>query len=1075
MDKFASKFFSMQMMTVGLFIFLFAIGAATFVESVHDTQTAKMYIYNALWFNLLLAYLGFNLIANIFRYRLFSRGKIAILAFHLAFLVILIGAAITRFVSFEGQMLIPEKGESNVLYSAEPYVFFRINDGKQQYLYDEQAFMSELDWWNGFSHQAQFPNHPSRIDIEYVDFKKKMVDSLVINDSIRTTSLEFVKDGQSHYISEGGFLLWDGMAVSYNKDNAMPGIELFKEGNKILMRVMKNVTALPMSALQQMDRNNPQIPDSLYTTIPMDTLVPLQKATLYNAAGVQFVFKDLKRNAKMMKVSSEKRDVGKDILTLRVTDGKESKLVDLEGGIGIIPDATVFQMNGLTYEMSYGAKQIQLPFSIACRDFQLDRYPGSDMASSYASEVTIIDNKNNFIEDRRIFMNNFMDYGGYRFFQSSYFSNEQGTILSVNHDRLGTMVTYIGYLLMGIGMILSLIVPGGRFRELNQKIKKQRERHAAIKNGGVVAIALLLSMSVFAQEHDHADQDHTGHDHSTEAVHQPKGPSLDAPFTVVSKEHSEELADLLVQDFRGRIIPMHTLCDQLIRKIHRGTKFKEYNAIQTIISAQMYPAHWMAEDMIYVSSKGGLRDQLGIEGKHISFAALTDTATGAFILEEDYQLAHRKLESKRNEYDKQIVKLGEKYRVLSEVFFWQRMNLVPLKGDPNNTWYVPMSAGLPQGDKASGVLLKYFNSLIEAGKSGNFSESSRLLKEYKRLQRELGGDVVPEQSKVDLEIRYNKMNIFQNSNRLYVLLGFSLLLIFFIRIFVRPTKSSERIFNWIQWIFAGLLLVTFLYHGYGLWVRSQITGHAPWSDGYEAIVFIAWAVMLFGLIFVRKNPVILAGAAILAFLMLFVSDMNLLDPDITPLQPVLKSYWLQIHVAVITGSYAPLGLACILGLLNMFLYTFRSKRNKDVVTININELTYISEMMMTIGVFMLTIGTFLGGVWANESWGRYWGWDPKETWALVAVLVYAVILHFRFIPGMKGKFLFNALSFWGYSSILFTFFGVNFMLVGLHSYAQGEGLGEFPGWLIITILVFAAFTALAAIRNAQFKKSLNNG
>jgi cytochrome c-type biogenesis protein CcsB len=217
--------------------------------------------------------------------------------------------------------------------------------------------------------------------------------------------------------------------------------------------------------------------------------------------------------------------------------------------------------------------------------------------------------------------------------------------------------------------------------------------------------------------------------------------------------------------------------------------------------------------------------------------------------------------------------------------------------------------------------------------------------------------------------------------------------------------------------------------------------------------------------------VILAGTAILASMMIFVTEMNLLDPEITPLQPVLKSYWLMIHVAIITSSYGFLGLAAILGLLNLTLYTFRTKRNAQIVTININELTYVSEMTMTIGLFMLTIGTFLGGVWANESWGRYWGWDPKETWALVSVLVYAVILHLRYIPALKSKFTFNVVSLWGYSAILFTFFGVNFYLVGLHSYAQGEGLGTIPNWIIYTVIGFVLFTVLASFRNRQFVKS----
>jgi len=220
------------------------------------------------------------------------------------------------------------------------------------------------------------------------------------------------------------------------------------------------------------------------------------------------------------------------------------------------------------------------------------------------------------------------------------------------------------------------------------------------------------------------------------------------------------------------------------------------------------------------------------------------------------------------------------------------------------------------------------------------------------------------------------MNIFKNTYRSYLLVGFILLMIFFVRIFVKPSDRTARIFRILSKVMTALLIVFFVYHGVGLGFRWYISGHAPWSNGYEAVVFIAWVTMIAGFVFSSKNPVVLAGTAVLASMMIFVTEMNLMDPEITPLQPVLKSYWLMIHVAIITGSYGFLGLGAILGFLNLWLYIFRNKRNGQIVTLNINELTYVSEMTITIGLFMLTIGTFLGGVWANESWGRYWGWDP---------------------------------------------------------------------------------------------------
>jgi len=218
----------------------------------------------------------------------------------------------------------------------------------------------------------------------------------------------------------------------------------------------------------------------------------------------------------------------------------------------------------------------------------------------------------------------------------------------------------------------------------------------------------------------------------------------------------------------------------------------------------------------------------------------------------------------------------------------------------------------------------------------------------------------------------------------------------------------------------------------------------------------------------RFHQVILALCSILAFCMIFVTEMNILDPEITTLQPVLKSYWLMIHVSIITNSYAWLGLGAIIGWFNLGMYIFRKPTNGKLLTTNINVLTHVSEMLITIGLFMLTIGTFLGGIWANESWGRYWGWDPKETWALVSVLVYAVILHLRFIPALKSKFTFNVVSLWGYSAIIFTFFGVNFYLTGLHSYAQGEGLAIVPNWIFYVVLAFYIFTEISWLMYKRF-------
>ena len=224
----------------------------------------------------------------------------------------------------------------------------------------------------------------------------------------------------------------------------------------------------------------------------------------------------------------------------------------------------------------------------------------------------------------------------------------------------------------------------------------------------------------------------------------------------------------------------------------------------------------------------------------------------------------------------------------------------------------------------------------------------------------------------------------------------------------------------------------------GLISRWYISGHAPWSDGYESMIYVAWATMLFGLYFGKKSELTLASTTFVTSMILMIAHWSWMDPAIANLVPVLDSYWLMIHVAVIVGSYGPFTISMILGIVSLILMILVNKKNRELLNINVKELVLINEMSMTIGLVMLTIGNFLGGMWANESWGRYWGWDPKETWALISIIVYTAVLHLRIVPKLNNKWLFNLMSIISFGAILMTYFGVNFYLVGLHSYASGD-------------------------------------
>jgi cytochrome c-type biogenesis protein CcsB len=232
------------------------------------------------------------------------------------------------------------------------------------------------------------------------------------------------------------------------------------------------------------------------------------------------------------------------------------------------------------------------------------------------------------------------------------------------------------------------------------------------------------------------------------------------------------------------------------------------------------------------------------------------------------------------------------------------------------------------------------------------------------------------------------------------------------------------------------------------------------------MIYIAWTSTLAGVLFTRKSFGGLAATMVLAGTILFVSTLSFLDPEITPLVPVLKSYWLTIHVSLEAGSYGFLMLGAIIGLINLVLMVFTTEKNKVQAKRIIQEMSYISELTLIGGLFMVTVGTYLGGVWANESWGRYWGWDAKETWALVTILVYAFILHMRLIPKLRGLFIYNVATIFGLASVIMTYYGVNYYLSGLHSYATGDPV-PIPNWVYIAVASIIVLSIIAYIRKRK--------
>jgi cytochrome c-type biogenesis protein CcsB len=346
-----------------------------------------------------------------------------------------------------------------------------------------------------------------------------------------------------------------------------------------------------------------------------------------------------------------------------------------------------------------------------------------------------------------------------------------------------------------------------------------------------------------------------------------------------------------------------------------------------------------------------------------------------------------------------------------------------------------------------------------------FSQSSNILQGILSAQYKFGGDVMLSPEKIEAEVLYNKYDIFKKLFSWYLYAGTFLFIVLIIQIF-----KNNRLINISINVFKVAIIFLFVLHTLSLIWRWYISGHAPWSDAYESMIYVAWATMFFGLAFGRKSDLTLASTTFIVSMILMIAHWSWMDPAIANLQPVLDSYWLMIHVAVIVGSYGPFALSMILGFVSLFLMILTNSSNRQIMKLNIKELTLINEMSLTVGLVMLTIGNFLGGMWANESWGRYWGWDPKETWALISIMVYAFVLHMRLIPGLKSRFVYSIASILSFASILMTYFGVNFYLAGLHSYAKDDQQISFL-YSGITLLVVVIMGVLAY---PKYKKYLKN-
>ncbi len=1030
MNRFLSFIYSTRLTGVLFIVYAAAMGIATFIENDYGTQTAQKLIYNAWWFEMIMLLFAVNFLGNIFRYQLYKRQKLPILLFHVAFLFILVGAAITRYISYEGIMPIKEGESNNTMFSQHRYLDITAHNSKEQYTYPSERIL--LSSWGKakFTYKSKFRDTPFTFNL--VDYIPNAIEEFKTDEN-GEEYIKFVESSNGgrhdHYLKRGESQLIHNILVGYDNPGTN-GIDILTVGDTLKIKSAFEGTYFKMATQEN-------------GSIVKDSVQDLQFLALHQMAGLSFVIPEPAIKGVYETVSGPKDSGYLDKLVFDITVGDETKQLAVSGAQFNIEPSAMIQVGDLHFRVNYGSKLIELPFHIKLRDFQLENYPGSSSPMSYASEVTVIDPEETF--DFRIYMNHILNYKGYKFFQSSYdiTPEYEETRLSVNKDYWGTLITYIGYYGLFISLILTLILKGTRFSDLRASLRKIEEKKKAL------TIALIIGFSTFSfGQH----KEFTISDEKIDSVLQQH---------IVDAKHAESFSRLIIQDAGGRMKPVNTFASELLRKVHKKDSYKGYDANQIFISFQQNKRFWFNVPFVYIKKENTkLRDVLGIPHDQ-KYAALVDffDNQGNYKIGEIQEKAFKK--KIKSKYEQSVIDVNNRVNLLYSAMFGDLLTLFPIPNDPTNKW---VSSNQLQEVKFSGmdsIFVKkifpvYLQTLEEATVSNDYEQSEEILEGIKSLQKKYGSAVMPSQEKIDLEIFYNKNDIFRSLFVYYMLTGMVIFILIIINLFSN-SKAIRVLLNIGKIAVLGL----FLYHTAGLGIRWYISGHVPWSNGYESMIYIAWATMLFGLIFGRKSILTMAATAFVTSMILMFAHMNWMDPEIANLVPVLDSYWVMIHVSIIVASYGPFTLCMILGILSMILMVLTTEKNKKKVDLIIKETTIINEMAITLGLVLLIIGNFLGGIWANESWGRYWGWDPKETWALVSIMVYAFILHMRLIPGLRGRYKFNLLAIFAFASILMTYLGVNHLLSGLHSYAQGESAAipnEIWGWLYFSaILSIAAY------------------
>lgn len=643
-----------------------------------------------------------------------------------------------------------------------------------------------------------------------------------------------------------------------------------------------------------------------------------------------------------------------------------------------------------------GMKEEKLPFSLCLQKFEAKMHDGTNAVADYSSKFTVIDGDDK--SEGEVSMNNIYSHRSYRLYQSSYDEDGKGSVLAINADPYGIPVTYTGYALLFISLVWMLFAPKGGYRKLLKS--------PLLKKGALIT-ALILSMGNIQKLHAESA---TGN----------------LQNAVLPKETAEKFGELHIL-YNDRICPVQTFALDFCKKIYGARSYQGLTAEQVLSGWVFYGNTWANEPFIKIKS-GEMKTAMNLPD-YASLNTFFNREMGGYTIGQYVQEYYN---GQQDKFHQQAADIDGKIQIIMELREGISLKVLPYTFTKNvkatkdhsfikagtTTWFSPVDK-LPQAvEHQHALYIRNVFSLLNGDvKAGNTSRVNEFFVKMKKYQEVSSGNSLP----TNIQYKAERIN---NAFPFATILFMANLTLGFIALFYtiyRMTKKREV--KVLDIALPILLVVSFLALTFGLVLRWIISGNVPMSNGYESMLTVAWFVMLIAIFMQFRIRLVMVFGFLLSGFFLLVSHINQMDPAIGQMMPVLNSPLLSMHVSIIMMSYALLSLTFICGIMGICMRSHGE------------ELQALSRVFLYPALTCMGFGIFIGAIWANVSWGNYWSWDSKETWALITFMIYAVVVHTQSLPVFRKPLVYHIYITLAFLSIAMTYFGVNYFLTGMHSYA----------------------------------------